>query len=119
MYLKAAFNPDDPLRLEFQLLKPELDLMIKVREKVTENLVPLIQAGFRQENQVVLAAKFLGELAIFGGDIAHLYGGPSITPVAYGLIARELERADSGFRAIFSVMGRLVMKSIYEFGSAA
>ena len=117
MYLKSQFNPQDPLKLESLLTDDEINLMLNIREILGKQLQPLVEEGFREQNQALNALQAIGKLKIFGGEIAHQYGGPQIGPVAYGLIARELERIDSGFRTLFSVMGSLVMKSIATFGT--
>lgn len=117
MNLGADFLPLDPLKIELSLTKEEIEIMQRVRAHVNKYLRPLLTEGFREQNMANQALKILGELNMFGGEIAHQFGAPVISPVAYGLIARELDKVDSGFRTIFSVMGSLVMKSIAMFGS--
>lgn len=117
MNFSAKFNPLDPLQIEQQLTPDEKSLMLKVRDFSSKELLPITNEAFFAENRAVDAVKILGQLKLFGGDIAHQFGGPQISPVAYGLIARELEKIDSGYRTIYSVMGSLVMKSIYLFGN--
>lgn len=117
MQFKSTFDSLDPLKLN-NLLTPDEKAIAKiVKELAITEIKPLITDGFFNENKGVEMLKKLGTLKIFGGDIAHNYGGPKISLVALGLIAYELEKVDSGLRTLVSVMGSLAMKSIYLFGS--
>ncbi|TXI92955.1 MAG: acyl-CoA dehydrogenase [Neisseriales bacterium] len=118
MKFNASFDSMDPLKLQTSLRADEINIQIQVRDFANKELKPLIQDGFFNENQGVNVLSKLGELKIFGGELAVNYGGPVISPVAYGLIAYELEKIDSGLRTVMSVMGSLAMKSIALFGSA-
>lgn len=118
MKFNASFDSMDPLKLQTSLRADEINIQIQVRDFANKELKPLIQDGFFNENQGVNLLSKLGELKIFGGELAVNYGGPVISPVAYGLIAYELEKIDSGLRTVMSVMGSLAMKSIALFGSA-
>lgn len=118
MKFNASFDSMDPLKLQNSLRSDEINIQKQVRDFANTELKPLIQDGFFNENQGVSLLRKLGELKIFGGELAANYGGPVISPVAYGLIAYELEKIDSGLRTIMSVMGSLAMKSIALFGSA-
>lgn len=117
MDFNAEFNSLDPLNLIDSLTDAETLVMNMVRNFAQSKIKPLINDAFFNEDKSVELLKILGQLNMFGGDTAHLYGGPVISPVAYGLIAYELERVDSGLRTIYSVMGGLCMKSISFFGS--
>lgn len=118
MKFNASFDSMDPLKLQTSLRADEINIQIQVRDFANKELKPLIQDGFFNENQGVNLLHRLGELKIFGGELAANYGGPVISPVTYGLIAYELEKIDSGLRTVMSVMGSLAMKSIALFGSA-
>lgn len=118
MKFNASFDSMDPLKLQASLRADEINIQKQVRDFANKELKPLIQDGFFNENQGVNLLHRLGELKIFGGELAANYGGPVISPVAYGLIAYELEKIDSGLRTVMSVMGSLAMKSIALFGSA-
>lgn len=118
MKFNASFDSMDPLKLQASLRADEINIQIQVRDFANKELKPLIQDGFFNENQGVNLLHRLGELKIFGGELAVKYGGPVISPVAYGLIAYELEKIDSGLRTVMSVMGSLAMKCIALFGSA-
>ncbi|AUR51747.1 acyl-CoA dehydrogenase family protein [Aquella oligotrophica] len=118
MKFNASFDSMDPLKLQASLRTDEVNIQQQVRDFANKELKPLIQDGFFNENQGVNLLHRLGELKIFGGELAANYGGPVISPVAYGLIAYELEKIDSGLRTVMSVMGSLAMKSIALFGSA-
>lgn len=118
MKFNASFDSMDPLKLQASSRTDEVNIQQQVRDFANNELKPLIQDGFFNENQGVNLLSKLGELKIFGGELAVNYGGPVISPVAYGLIAYELEKIDSGLRTVMSVMGSLAMKSIALFGSA-
>jgi glutaryl-CoA dehydrogenase len=118
MKFNASFDSMDPLKLQASLQADEINIQKQVRDFANRELKPLIQDGFFNENQGVNLLSKLGELKIFGGELAVNYGGPVISLVAYGLIAYELEKIDSGLRTVMSVMGSLAMKSIALFGSA-
>lgn len=117
MHLKSEFYPHDPLKLEQSLTHDELSLMHMIRDFANIKLKPLVTEGFWLQNQAINAYRLMGELNLLTGDIAHRFGGPKINAVAYGLIARELEKIDSSFRTIFSITASLVATAIDSFGS--
>ena len=111
------FDSMDPLNLNDSLSLAEKSIQQQIREFAITELAPLINDGFFNEDQGINLLRKLGMLKVFGGELAQNYGGPVISPVAYGLIAYELEKIDSGLRTVLSVMGSLAMKSIALFGS--
>lgn len=117
MQFKSTFDNCDPLKLNNLLTAEEKFIATTIREFTSKEIKPLLTEAFFNENQGLSMLKKLGSLKVFGGDIAHNYGGPKVSLVALGLIAYELEKFDSGLRTLVSVMGSLVMKSIYLFGS--
>jgi glutaryl-CoA dehydrogenase len=84
-----------------------------------EKLMPRVLEAFRHEKMDTAIFREMGELGLFGPTIPAEYGGAGLNYVSYGLIAREIERVDSGFRSIMSVQSSLVMVPIFEFGSEA
>lgn len=117
MQIKATFNPLDPLRFESQLHANEIKLMNRAREFAQKQIAPTVNEAFREQSLFVEAVKKMGDNQLLGGDIEKKYGGPEMNAICYGLIARELERVDSGYRTLFSVMSGLVMHAIHAFGS--
>lgn len=117
MQINATFNPLDPLQFESQLHADEIELMHRVREFAQKQIAPTVNKAFREQSLFVDAVKKMGKNQLLGGDIEKKYGGPELSAVCYGLIARELERVDSGYRTLFSVMSGLVMHAIHAFGS--
>src|SRR6266436_6653393 len=81
--------------------------------------MPRVLEGFRNEVTDPRIFRELGELGMLGPTISSEYGGPGLNYVAYGLIAREVERVDSGYRSMMSVQSSLVMLPIFQFGSEA
>src|SRR5438034_170756 len=82
-------------------------------------LAPRVLESFRQEMTDLQIFREMGELGMLGPTISSEYGGPGLSYVAYGLIAREVERVDSGYRSMMSVQSSLVMLPIYQFGTEA
>lgn len=114
---KAAFQWDDPLLLEAQLAEDERMIRDAARAYAQEKLAPRVQEAFRHEKADPAIFREMGELGLLGPTIPETYGGAGLSYVCYGLIAREIERVDSGYRSMFSVQSSLVMLPIYEFGS--
>ncbi|QRX82654.1 acyl-CoA dehydrogenase [Glaciimonas sp. PAMC28666] len=114
---KNHFNHEDPLLLESQLSTEERMVRDTARTYAQERLLPRVQQAFR--NEVTDRAIFneMGELGLLGPTIPEAYGGVGLNYVSYGLIAREIERVDSGYRSMMSVQSSLVMVPINEFGS--
>ncbi|KIJ15524.1 glutaryl-CoA dehydrogenase [Paxillus involutus ATCC 200175] len=115
---QAQYNPGDPLLLESLLTEEEIAIRDTAREYCQENLAPRVLEGWRTEvfNHNILPE--MGELGLLGPTI-HGYGCAGVSNVAYGLIAREIERVDSGYRSTASVQSSLVMHPIHEFGTDA
>jgi glutaryl-CoA dehydrogenase len=116
----ARFNWRDPLLLEQQITDDERMVRDTARAYCQEKLAPRVLEAFRSESADAAAIyRELGELDMLAITIPEQYGGAGLGYVSYGLIAREVERVDSGFRSMMSVQGSLVMTPINEFGTAA
>jgi glutaryl-CoA dehydrogenase len=115
---KSAFQWDDPLNLESLLTDDERMIRDTARQFATDALLPGIVMANRHEKFDPTIMTLMGELGLLGPTL-HGYGCAGVSDVAYGLIARELERVDSGYRSAFSVQSSLVMYPIYTFGSEA
>ncbi|HEX7045921.1 MAG TPA: acyl-CoA dehydrogenase [Burkholderiales bacterium] len=111
------FHWDDPLLLEEQLTQDERMIRDAAREYCQGSLMPRVLEAFRHERTDPAIFREMGALGMLGPTIPSEYGGAGLNYVAYGLIAREVERVDSGFRSMMSVQSSLVMLPIYEFGS--
>ena len=116
---KPVFNWEDPLYLDGQLSEEERMVRDTARDYAQEKLLPRIQEAFRHEKADPAIFREMGELGLLGPTIPEAYGGAGLNYVSYGLIAREIERVDSGYRSMMSVQSSLVMVPIYEFGSEA
>ncbi len=114
---KTAFNWQDPLFLDSQLTEEERMVRDTAQSYSQEKLLPRIQAAFRNETTERGIFNEMGELGLLGPTIPEEYGGAGLNYVCYGLIAREVERVDSGYRSMMSVQSSLVMVPIHEFGS--
>jgi len=113
------FHWDDPLLLDQQLSSEERMVRDAAAAYAQEKLMPRVLEAFRHEKMDTAIFREMGELGLFGPTIPADYGGAGLNYVSYGLIAREIERVDSGFRSIMSVQSSLVMVPIFEFGSEA
>jgi glutaryl-CoA dehydrogenase len=116
---KAAFKWDDPLLLDQQLTEDERMVRDAAHDYCQSRLEPRVLEAFRHEKTDPAIFREMGEIGLLGPTIPAEYGGPGLNYVAYGLIAREVERVDSGYRSMMSVQSSLVMVPIYEFGSEA
>lgn len=116
---KAVFKWDDPLLLDEQLTEDERMVREAAAAYCQQKLAPRVLEAFRHERTDPEIFPEMGELGLLGPTIPAEYGGPGLNYVAYGLIAREVERIDSGYRSMMSVQSSLVMVPIYEFGSEA
>jgi glutaryl-CoA dehydrogenase len=116
---EPSFAWDDPLDLEGELSEEERRVRDTARRYAKDKLFPRILAAYRAEqfDRAILAE--MGALGFLGPTISPAYGGAGVGHVAYGLIAREIERVDSGYRSAFSVQSSLVMLPIERFGSEA
>jgi len=115
----AKFHWDDPLLLDQQLTEDERMVRDAAAAYSQEKLMPRVLEAFRHEKTDPTIFREMGALGLFGPTIPAEYGGAGLNYVSYGLIAREIERVDSGFRSIMSVQSSLVMVPIFEFGSEA
>jgi glutaryl-CoA dehydrogenase len=116
---KPQFAWPDPLLLDHQLTEQERMVRDAAQKYCKDQLAPRILEAFRQERTDVAIFREMGELGLLGSTIPAEYGGTGLNYVCYGLIAREVERIDSGYRSIMSVQSSLVMLPIHEFGSEA
>src|SRR6202790_4534167 len=115
----AAFKWDDPLDLEGELTEEERMVRDTARDYAQEKLFPRVIAANRDGQTDPAIFREMGELGLLGSTIPEEYGGAGLGYVCYGLIARELERVDSGFRSAMSVQSSLAMQAIYAYGSEA
>lgn len=111
------FHWDDPLLLETQLGGEERMVLDAARAYAQERLAPRVLEAFRREATDPAIFREMGELGLLGATIPEEFGGAGLNYVSYGLIAREVERVDSGYRSMMSVQSSLVMVPIFEFGS--
>jgi glutaryl-CoA dehydrogenase len=116
---EAMFQWDDPLLLEQQLTEEERMVRDSARAYAQDKLAPRVLEAFRHETTDPAIFREMGELGLLGPTIPQEYGGAGLSYVCYGLVAREIERVDSGYRSMMSVQSSLVMLPIYEFGSEA
>ena len=114
---KTAFHWDDPFLLQQQLSEEERMIEEAASAYCQDKLLPRVTEAFRHEKTDVAIFREMGELGLLGPTIPTKYGGPGLSYVAYGLIAREVERVDSGYRSMMSVQSSLVMLPIFEFGT--
>jgi len=119
MASKPAFHWDDPLLLNQQLTNDERAIRDAAAAYCQGKLLPRVQEQFRHEATDSAIFREMGELGLLGPTIPEQYGGPGLNYVAYGLVAREIERVDSGYRSMASVQSSLVMVPIFEFGTEA
>ena len=115
----AQFHWEDPLLLDQQLTEEERMVRDASAAYAQDRLQPRVLEAFRHEKTDLEIFRDMGELGLLGPTIPEEYGGPGLNYVSYGLIAREVERVDSGYRSMMSVQSSLVMVPIYEFGSDA
>ena len=114
-----SFDWADPFRIEDQLSEEERLILTTARDYAQEKLAPRVLQAFRKEETDPAIFREMGELGLLGPTISSEYGGAGLNYVAYGLIAREVERVDSGYRSMMSVQSSLVMVPIETFGSNA
>ncbi|MEO9863195.1 MAG: acyl-CoA dehydrogenase [Yoonia sp.] len=112
-----AFDWEDALRLEDQLTEDERMLRDAARTFAQDVLQPKVTAAYRDETTDPGIFKQMGDAGLLGATIPEEYGGLGANYVTYGLIAREIERVDSGYRSMMSVQSSLVMYPIQAYGS--
>jgi len=111
------FNWDDPLLLDQQLTEDERQIRDAAHDYCQEKLQPRVLSAFREERFDREIMSEMGELGLLGATVSPEYGGSGVNHVSYGLIAREVERVDSGYRSAMSVQSSLVMYPIEAYGS--
>ena len=115
----GRFDWQDPFRLDDQLSEEERMLRDAARDYAQERLQPRVIKAFRDEATDPAIFREMGGMGLLGTTIPEEYGGLGASYVAYGLIAREVERVDSGYRSMMSVQSSLVMYPIYAYGTEA
>jgi glutaryl-CoA dehydrogenase len=113
---QAPFRWDDPLLLDDQLSDDERLIRDTARAYAQERLLPRIIEAYREEKTDRAIFDEMGELGLLGVTLPEEYGCAGASYVAYGLVAREVERVDSGYRSMMSVQSSLVMYPIYAYG---
>src|SRR5437899_3683036 len=116
---RAEFAWSDPLLLDAQLTEQERMVRDAARAYAQEKLAPRILEAFRQEKSDAAIFREMGALGMLGSTLPAEYGCAGLNYVSYGLVAREIERVDSGYRSMMSVQSSLVMLPIHEFGNEA
>ena len=114
----GAFNWQDPFLINNLLTEEERMIQLSARQYAQDKLQPRVQDAYRNEHTDPSIFREMGELGLLGATI-HGYGCSGVSYVAYGLIAREVERVDSGYRSMMSVQSSLVMYPIYSYGNEA
>ncbi|KGM88764.1 Acyl-CoA dehydrogenase [Roseovarius mucosus DSM 17069] len=112
-----AFDWADPFRLNDQLSEEERMITDSARTFAQDVLQPRVIAAYREERVDPGIFKEMGQMGLLGTTIPEEYGGLGANYVSYGLVAREIERVDSGYRSMMSVQSSLVMYPIYAYGS--
>ncbi|MFS2150064.1 acyl-CoA dehydrogenase [Rhizobium sp. Rhizsp42] len=118
-HTRESFDWSDPFRLVEQLTDEERMVLDTAHSYAQEELAPRVLEAFRHEKTDPSIFREMGELGLLGPTISPEHGGAGLGYVAYGLIAREVERVDSGYRSMMSVQSSLVMVPIDAFGSEA
>ena len=116
---RASFHWDDPLLIDQQLSQDERQVREAAAAYCAGKLQPRVQQAFRHGTTDASIFREMGELGLLGPTIPEAYGGAGLNYVSYGVIAREVERVDSGYRSMMSVQSSLVMVPINEFGTDA
>ena len=115
----AKYSWEDPLHLDAQLSDDERAVRDAAYAYCQERLLPRVVEAFRHQKTDRAIFNEMGELGLLGSTIPEAYGGAGLNYVCYGLVAREVERVDSGYRSMMSVQSSLVMVPINEFGTEA
>jgi glutaryl-CoA dehydrogenase len=115
----GRFDWEDAFRLDAQLTEDERMMRDSARAYAQERLAPRVIAAYRDEATDPAIFREMGEMGLLGVTVPEEYGGLGASYVAYGLVAREVERVDSGYRSMMSVQSSLVMYPIYAYGSEA
>ena len=117
--LSSEFDWQDPLGLEGELTEEEQMVRDSARGFAQDTLFPRVLTAYREERFDRDIISGMGALGLLGATLPEQHGGTGLGAVAYGLIAREIERVDSGYRSMMSVQSSLVMYPIYAYGSEA
>jgi glutaryl-CoA dehydrogenase len=115
----ATYDWQDPLAVARELSEDERMVQATARDYAQDRLFPRVLTAFREERFDRAILLEMGALGLLGPTLPEAYGGAALGHVAYGLIAREIERVDSGYRSVLSVQSSLVMQPIYAYGSEA
>jgi glutaryl-CoA dehydrogenase len=115
----SAFRWEDPLELDSELSEEERMVRDTAHAFAQEQLMPRVLRAYREELIDTAILPEMGALGLLGPTLPEEYGGAGLSYVAYGLIAREIERVDSGYRSILSVQSSLVMRPIFLYGTEA
>src|ERR1051326_2126104 len=115
----AEFDWEDPLDLESELSEEERMVRDTARGYAQDKLFPRVLSAYREERFDREIMSEMGALGLLGPTVPEEYGGAGLGYVAYGLIAREVERVDSGYRSAMSVQSSLVMHPILAYGTPA
>ncbi len=115
----AAFHWDDPLRFDDLLTEEERMIRDTARAFANDKLAPRVVDAYLSERTDRAIFSEMGALGLLGVTLPQAHGGAEAGQVAYGLVAREIERVDSGFRSMMSVQTSLVMYPIYAYGDDA
>lgn len=113
----GQFNWEDPLNFDSQLSDDERMIRDSARAYAQDRLQPRVIEAFREEKTDPAIFTEMGEMGLLGTTLPEEYGGVGASYVSYGLVAREVERVDSGYRSMMSVQSSLVMYPIYAYGS--
>jgi glutaryl-CoA dehydrogenase len=114
---KSQFQWDDPFLIEDQLTEDERMIRDTARAYAQEKLQPRVIEAYREEKTDPAIFREMGDLGLLGVTVPESYGGVGASYVAYGLVAREVERVDSGYRSMMSVQSSLVIYPIFAYGS--
>ena len=114
----TKLNWEDPFELDGQLTDTQRMVQASAREYAQSQLAPRVTSAFATERMDVEIFREMGDMGLLGSTIAG-YGCPGVDYVCYGLVAREIERVDSGYRSMMSVQSSLVMYPIYAYGTEA
>jgi len=117
--VEGTFDWEDPLHLSQQLSDDERQIREAARSYCQEQLLPRVTEAHRHEKFDRNILTEMGQLGLLGATLPSEYGGAGVNYVSYGLIAREVERVDSGYRSAMSVQSSLVMYPIYAYGTEA
>ena len=111
------FNWEDPLRFNDQLSEEEKLIRASTEKFAKDRSIPRVIKSFREETSHPEIFKEMGDAGLLGINIPEEYGGLGSSYVTYGLVAREIEKIDSGYRSMMSVQSSLVMYPIWKFGN--